>query len=120
MPTLERRTLDRVLELRLRLHEVDRFGFERRADRRDRQELRRRSARVSHRRTKFRAELDRLGLDDEKLRQLIARQISILAYVEERLGPRVFVSVDDIRRYYDEELVPELRGDAASRVPALE
>ena len=115
---LRRRALDWILDSRLRLHELERFGF----DDAPIAEIDRGYAEIRSRfesEGKFREELDRLGLDDDKLRQLIARQIAILIYVEERLGPRVFVSVDDIRRHFDEELVPELtrRGQPA---PAIE
>lgn len=105
---LRRRALDRLIEHRLRLHEIDRFGFEA-------AELAQVEAQFEHLRsrfpseTAFRAELERLGLEEAGLRQLLARQLSVLAYVEERLGPRVFVGVDDIRQHYDEELVPALR-----------
>jgi len=116
--TLERRALDRMIENRLRLHELDRFGYEQAPL----EEIDRRYQRIRDRfagETEFRAELDRLGLDDTRLRLLVARQIAILAYVEERLGPRVFVGVEDIRKYFDEELKPELvkRGEP---VPAIE
>ena len=115
---LERRALDRMIENRLRLHELDRFGYEQAPL----EEIDRRYQRIRDRfasEAEFRAELDRLGLDDTRLRLLVARQISILAYVEERLGPRVFVGVEDIRKYFDEELKPQLvaRGEA---VPAIE
>lgn len=105
---LRRRTLDRLIENRLRLHELERYGF----DQAPLEEIDRRYQAIRERfatESEFRAELARLGLDDTRLRQLVARQISILSFVEERLGPRVFVSVDDIRRHYDAELVPELR-----------
>lgn len=105
---LRRRALDAIVEQRLRLHEIDRFGFEEAP-------LDQVDAQFEHLRSRFpteaafRAELARLGLEEAGLRQLLARQISVLTYVEERLGPRVFVSVDDIRKRYDEVLVPELR-----------
>lgn len=116
-----RRALDLAIEQKLRLHEVDRFGFaETPLEELDRkvEEIRSRFASEGE----FRAELDRLGLDETSLRQLVARQLSVLAYVEERLGPRVFVSVDDIGRYYQEELLPELRrqGAGTSEIPTLE
>ena len=43
----------------------------------------------------------------------------MLRFVEERLGPRVFVSVDDIRAHYDSKLVPELRAKGQP-VPPIE
>jgi hypothetical protein len=113
-----RRALDALIDNRLRLHELERFGF----DQAPIEEIDRRYRRVRERfasEAEFRAELERLDLDDTRLRLLLARQISILIYVEERLGPRVFVGVDDIRRHYDEVLAPELaaRGEP---VPPIE
>lgn len=116
-----RRALDLAIEQKLRLHEVDRFGFEETPLALvDRQIEETRSRFASE--VEFRAELARLGLDEGSLRQLLARQLAVLAYVEERLGPRVFVSVDDIGRYYNEELLPELArtGTPAAEIPALE
>lgn len=116
-----RRALDLAIEQKLRLHEVDRFGFEETPlallDR-QMEEIRSRFPAEEA----FRAELARLGLDETTLRQLLARQLSVLAYVEERLGPRVFVSVDDIGRYYNEELLPELKksGVGPAELPTLE
>lgn len=116
-----RRALDLAIEQRLRLHEVDRFGFEETPlallDR-QMEEIRSRFPAEEA----FRAEIARLGLDETALRQLLARQLSVLAYVEERLGPRVFVSVDDIGRYYNEELLPELKknGVGPAELPTLE
>ncbi len=116
-----RLALDLLIEQRLRLHEIDRFGFEETPlELLDRQVEETRSRFASE--EAFRDELVRLGLDLTGLRQLLARQLSVFAYVEERLGPRVFVSVDDIARYYNEELVPELRrgGATAADLPTLE
>lgn len=108
-----RRALDLLVEQRLRLHEIDRFGFEGAAlASLDRQLEQTRSRFPSE--EAYRAELVRLGLDETALRQLLARQLAVLEYVEERLGPRVFVSVDDIGHYYNEELVPALRKNGAS------
>jgi peptidyl-prolyl cis-trans isomerase SurA len=107
-PALERRVLDGLIEQRLRLHEIARFGFEEvPLEDVEKQFENLRSQFPDE--ASFRAELDRLGLDEAAVRQVLARQLSILAYVEERLGPRVFVGVDDIRHYYEETLTPELR-----------
>ncbi len=40
----------------------------------------------------------------ESLRQLVTRQLLVLNYVEERLGPRVFVTPEDTQAYYDRTL----------------
>jgi hypothetical protein len=105
---LESRVLDGLIEQRLRLHEIARFGFEE-APLEDVEKQFGNLRSQFPDEASFRAELDRLGLDESAVRQVLARQLSILAYVEERLGPRVFVGVDDIRHYYEETLTPELR-----------
>jgi len=116
---LRRRALDGLIEQRLRLHEIARFGLEEASIAEvDRQfeELR---AGFSDE-AAWRAELDRLGLDEAGVRQLLARQLSILAYVEERLGPRIFVGVEEIRRHYDEELLPALAAQGLAPPPIEE
>lgn len=67
----------------------------------------------------FAARLDQLGLSEAELRQLVARQLMVLNYVDERLGARVFVSLDDIRAYHEQELVPQLTSQGQP-VPPLE
>jgi hypothetical protein len=109
-----------MIDNRLRLHELDRYGF----DQAPIEEIDRRYQRIRDRfatEAEFRAEMERLDLDDTRLRLLVARQIAIMTYVEERLGPRVFVSVEDIRRHYDEELKPELerRGEVVPPIEAV-
>ena len=101
-----RRVLGQMIEDRLRFHEIDRFGFQQvPVDEIERQveQIRRRFADP--------AELDRqlaaLGMTVESLRQLVTRQLLVLNYVEERLGPRVFVSPEHIQEYYDQVLAPE-------------
>lgn len=113
-----RRVLDGLIEQRLRVHEVDRFGFTEvpsadvdRAVERLRQELGDESA--------FRRRLVELDLDADGLRRLVRRQLVVLAYVEERVGPRVFVGLDDIRAYYEAVLRPELSG-RGEPLPPLE
>ncbi len=39
----------------------------------------------------------------------MARQLLVLTYVDERLGPRVFVTFDDINKYYRTVLTPEMQ-----------
>lgn len=113
---LERRVLDRLIEQRVQFHEIDRFGFiELPTDEVERQyhEVRRRFGGD----VAFEAALAEVGLDPQGLRQLIARQLMVLIYVEERLGPRVFVGLEDIRRYYEETLVPETAGSGRPAPP---
>jgi hypothetical protein len=109
-----RRVLNDLIEERLRFHEIDRFGFEQvPVDQID--------AHVVELRARFKDEatlqkvLKEHGMTLKDLRQLVARQLMVLAYVDEQLGPRVFVSIDDINTYYRNTLVPEMqkRGQAA-------
>ncbi len=113
-----RRVLDLLIDEKLRFQELDRFGFEEVPI----EEVEEQFEAV---RSRFRSEaeferrLRKLGLDAQGLRQLIARQLMVLIYVDERLGPRVFVGLDEIRAYYNDVLTPELRSTGQS-VPPIE
>ena len=112
-----RRVLALLIEERLRFHEVDRAGF----GRVDVAEI---EARVEEIRSRFPTEaaflerLSELAMTEDGLARLAARQLAVLAYVEDRLGSRVFVSLDDIRRFYSEELIPAMERQGQS-VPDL-
>jgi hypothetical protein len=113
-----RRALDALIEWRLRLHEIARFGFEQAPlDEVERQLERLRARYPSD--AAWRAELARLGLDEAQVRQILARQLAVLEYVEQRLGPRVFVNADEIQSHYEEDLVPRLRA-RGDPVPPIE
>lgn len=112
------RVVDAVIEQRLRFLAVDRSGFERVPV----AEIEERVAALEASFPSpevYRRRLEELGMTAAEVRQLFARQIAVLAFVEERLGARVFVGLDDIRAYYRETLVPELeaRGEP---VPPLD
>lgn len=114
----QRRALDFLIEERLRFHEVDRFGFaDVPIDLVD-GEFNRLQKRIGGA-AKFDRALERLGLDEQGARQVLARQVMVWVYVEERLGARIFVGLEDIRQYYDEELVPQLV-DGGKEVPPIE
>jgi peptidyl-prolyl cis-trans isomerase SurA len=102
-----RRVLDGLIEEKLRFHEVDRFGFaEVPVD-----EVEKQFEAVRDRfpdEQSFQARLQELNLDEQGLRQLLARQVMVMIYVEERLGARIFVGLEEIQAYYDEVLVPRL------------
>lgn len=103
---LRRRVLDQLVEHRLRSHEIDRSGFvEVPVEAIERQigEIRARFLDEAS----FERRLSELGMTRATLAQLVARQIAVLVYIDERLGPRVFVSLDDIRDYYASTLTPE-------------
>lgn len=112
-----RRVLNALIDQRLQFHEVDRFGFQQVPV----DEIEKRVAAIRARfpdEPAFQKALKEVGLDLKGLRQLIARQLLVLTYVDERLGPRVFVTPDDINRYYRQVLTPEMqkRGQAAPPV----
>jgi len=115
---LERRALDNLIEQRLRFHQVDRYGFtelpvEQVAARYAEMVARFPSPEA------FRARVGELGVSAESVRQLVAHRLMVLTYVEERLGARVFVGLDEIKTYYDAVLAPELR-KSGQPVPPIE
>lgn len=116
----ERRILDEIIVTRLRFHEVDRFGVRELPLSRVEAQYRQIRARYEDE-ASFEAALAEVGLGADELKELLARQLIVLTFVEERLGPRVFVSLDDIRRYYDDVLTPEMerRGEPVPELPAV-
>lgn len=113
-----KRVLNALIDQRLQFHEVDRFGFQQVPV----EEIEKRVKAIRGRfpdEAAFQKALKEVGLDLKGLRQLMARQLLVLTYVDERLGPRVFVNPDEINRYYRQVLVPEMqkRGQPA---PAVE
>ena len=114
---LRRRVLDMLIEQELRFHEIDQFGFVEVPMNEVESQLAAIRADQGGPRV-FATRLEELGLDEQSLRQILARQIMVLIYVEERLGARVFVDLEDIRAYYDDELVPALRS-SRSEIPPL-
>jgi hypothetical protein len=104
---LRRRALAGLIEQRLRFHEVDGFGF-------TSVPVAQIEAHYEEVRSRFadpaalHARLAELGLSETALRQLVARQLTVLTYVEERLGARVLVGLDDIRAYYQTTLAEQM------------
>lgn len=70
----------------------------------------------------FQEQLDRLDMDAEDLRDLIQRELAVLRFVKLRFEPFVIVLPDEIQRYYDQELTPELRrgGQEPPRIGLVE
>jgi len=113
------RVLDGLIDQRVRFQEVDELGFERVAVERIEAQVEQIEGRFPSRRA-YLDRLDQLELTEELLRQLVARQLMVLNYVEERLGARVFVGLDDIRAYYDGVLAPEMRARGQTPPPLEE
>jgi len=103
-----RRILNDLIEQRLRFHEIDRFGFEQVPVDLIEKNVAEIRARFPSEEA-FRKTLQDLGLTYQALRQLVAQQLLVLTHVEEQLGPRVFVSLDDITQYYRNVLTPEMQ-----------
>jgi parvulin-like peptidyl-prolyl isomerase len=103
-----RRVLGELIDQRLRFHEIDRFGL-------GQVPAAQVDQNVKEIRDRFKTEaelnqrLKEVGLTLAGLRQLATRQLMVLTYVDERLGPRVFVSQEDINAYYRDVLSPTLR-----------
>lgn len=115
---LRERALEGLIEQRLRYQAAERFGFGRVSVEEIEAQVRAVAARFDSR-AAFRERLAAVGMSEEELRQLLARQLMVLNYVDERLGARVFVSLDDIRAYYQDELVPRLQ-EAGQEAPPLD
>jgi hypothetical protein len=114
-----RRVLDDLTAQRLRFHEIDRFGLEQVPVDQIEKQVAEVRARFKDEAT-FRQKLREVGLDEAALRQLMARQLEVLAFVDERLGPQVFVSLDDISSYYKNVLTKELQQQRLPVPPADE
>ncbi|MCG8457055.1 MAG: SurA N-terminal domain-containing protein [Holophagales bacterium] len=103
----ERRVLDRLIEERLRLHEVDRYDTAAIPD----SEIERQFRRIEDDAggaEGLDARLLALGLDREGLETLLRRQLRVLTYVEERLGARIFVDEEEVEAHYLGPLAREL------------
>ncbi len=114
----KRRVLERLIEQRLRFHTVESFGFEELSAELvdgELENLRRKLGGAEE----LDRKLDAVDLGLTGLRQLLARQLEVLTYIEERLGPRIFIRREEVQVYYQEVLVPELTA-AGSQVPALD
>ena len=96
-----RRTLEAMIAQALRFRDVERFGaadippdsIEARLG-----ELRARFGTDAE----FAQALARTELTLDELRALIKRQLQVEAYIEERFSPLIFVSLEEIERYYRE------------------
>jgi len=104
----QRRVLDQLINERLRFHEMDRFGFEE-------VPVEDVDGQVAQIRARFKDEaafqksLRDQGMAVKDLRRVVARQLMVLAYVDEQLGSRVFVGLDDITGYYNTTFTADMK-----------
>ena len=113
-----RRVLETLIDQRVRFHEVTRFGLEQVPVSQIEEQVEAIRSRFPSQ-AEFQRRLHDVGLDLESLRQLVARQLMVWSYFEEFLGPRVFVSLEDIRAYYEQTLTPTLEAHGQP-VPPIE
>lgn len=59
------------------------------------------------------------GMDVESLERILKRQLGVHRYLDRRFRALVYVSEEEIQRYYEEEIVPTLSASGES-VPRLE
>jgi len=115
---LHRRVLDGLVEQRLRVHEVERYGFEQVPVEMIAEQIDAIRARFPSEEA-FRRRLADLGLQLAGLEQLVAQQLQVMVYVDELLGARVFVGVEEIEAHYERVLAPRLRSEGRP-VPPIE
>jgi len=106
--SFQSRVLERLIEQRLRSHEIERHGFQELPLSEVNQASEELVASFGSE-AEYQRRLHELGLTEEAVREILAAQLLVLVFVEERLGPRVFVSLDSISEYYEKTLVPEMR-----------
>jgi hypothetical protein len=113
-----RRVLEGLIEQRLRFHAVELFGFEEMPF----EEVDLEVAKLEQRHggaEGLERRLKEVGLSKDGLRQLLLRQLMVLTYIEERLGPRIFIRQEDIQAYYQDQLRPQLEA-AGTPLPPLD
>jgi hypothetical protein len=111
-----RRVLNDLIEERIRFHEIDRFGFGQVPVSEIDEQIAAIRGRFKDDAT-FQKTLKDHNLTLKDLRQLVARQLLVLTYVDEQLGPRVFVSLDDINNYYRTVLTPQMQKEGKPLPP---
>lgn len=118
-PQARRLALDRLIEQRLLAQEFSRYGRLEVAPERLAEQVDRVVARLGDPAT-AEIRLAELGLDRKALEDLLRRQLALFDAVQDRLGPRVFVSPEEIRRHYQEVLLSDLAARGLPPVPLEE
>jgi peptidyl-prolyl cis-trans isomerase SurA len=103
-----RRLLEAMIAQMLRFRDVERFGAEDvPAD-----SIEARLLEIVRRfptREAFDAALVTAQMTEEELRAIVKRQLQVESYIEERFSPLIFVSLEEIERYYASTWVPQRR-----------
>lgn len=98
-PSRRRRVLDLLIGERLRFHELERLGL----DDVSVDDAAAHLALLSRHYPSYRAVLRRVGrdgMDDASVRRILAGQVMTLTFIEEQMGPDVFVTDAEIEAYY--------------------
>jgi peptidyl-prolyl cis-trans isomerase SurA len=112
-----RRILDAMIAQSLRFRDVERFG----AEDISKDVIESRLMQVRKRfasDAEFDAALLKTELTLDEVRTIIKRQLQVEAYIEERFSPLIFVSLDEIERYYNEQWSRQRR-ERGLNVPPL-
>ena len=67
----------------------------------------------------YRQALARYRLTEAELRERLARETNLMAFIERRLRPQVRLDPAEVERYYQETLAPELRRQGQTVIPPL-
>ena len=67
----------------------------------------------------FRQALARYRLTEAELRERVAREANLMAFIERRLRPQVRFDPAEVEHYYRETLAPELRRQGQTVIPPL-
>ncbi|MGA7614741.1 MAG: hypothetical protein WBX15_06105 [Thermoanaerobaculia bacterium] len=103
--TYHRRVLDAMIAQLLRFRDVERFG----AQDVSKDAIEARLQQVIQRfpsQAAFEETLSKMELSLDELKAILKRQLQVEAYIEERFSPTIFVSLDEIERYYTDTWVP--------------
>lgn len=113
-----RAALDRLIDQRLRAHEVDRYGIPPASPEAVARQIESITERLGGP-ERLEAELAALGASKAELEHLVGQQLRLIGYVDERLAPRVLIDDEAIGAYHQEELRTELERQGQS-LPAVE
>lgn len=103
----DRELLDRLIDRRLRLHEVERYGDSAISSAQIEESLQAVEAGLGGA-EQLDLRLAESELDRDSLRELLRRQLRVLVHIEERIGARIFVDQDEVQAYYDTTLKAEM------------
>lgn len=113
------RLLDQLIDERLRYAAVRRQGYEQLNLLQIEEQIQGLVERFGGRASLDQA-LEEAGMDIDILREMVARQLVVWSFVDNRLGARVFVELEEIEEYYDDELTPQLEQVGATVPPLRE